>query len=541
MKKRKTTYLKQLKRTLFKNSISILLIFCLLFTYLAYFSVTKIYSYAIESTANEIATLIENDYYLSVVEDNKIPPRLFDKIISVTHRINFILPDINIDPVAIEIKIHDKILFQKNAKAFYMDESNEMFKLALSKNHNISDFEKTPFDVLSDNYEKIPTLFMEKSSVIVDGRGNEVGLVTLYITPIYLMIIIIPFAILLLLLFLFMLILNKIFATHSAKHLIKPINLLIEKFDKVAKKTNHNFEKIDLNSKKSIKELDELMNSANIIISNLEQYSTSLQNKNNLLSIKNDKLIEYQHNLEETQAQLVQSEKLASLGQISTAIAHEINTPLGAISSNIQLHQMLIPNILEQIDKEEFEKSKQLIKKLQNGNDINLIATKKIDEIIKSLKNFIRTDEADFKTININESIQNVLILTRKLWKDHIQVETELNTIPDVMCFPSLLNQVFMNLIINAHEAIPQSGYVKIKSELVDDSIEISFSDTGVGIAEDKIPYIFDQGFTTKEKGTGFGLKLSLDIIKKHHGNIIVESTVDVGSCFKVIIPIKQP
>ena len=200
--------------------------------------------------------------------------------------------------------------------------------------------------------------------------------------------------------------------------------------------------------------------------------------------------------LKNTQAKLIQSEKMASLGQLVAGVAHEINTPLGAVNSNNDI----ILKCIERI--KDAEKSTQYIDILEDTCKISSEATRRINKIVKSLKNFARLDEAELKRVDIHEGILSTLTLINHELKNRIEVVKEFGDIPKIECYPDLLNQVFMNILVNSVQSIPDKGNIKITTEMNNDFIKVIFSDSGKGIHKDSIDKIFDPGFTTKKVGT---------------------------------------
>ena len=231
--------------------------------------------------------------------------------------------------------------------------------------------------------------------------------------------------------------------------------------------------------------------------------------------------------LNETQLQLINSEKMASLGQLIAGVAHEINTPVAAIKSNNEI----LTKLISKIDDE----------KLSNlFNDINSTdkeAIQRINKLVISLKKFVRLDEAELQEADINKELDLTLDLIRHETKNRITVKKGYGDIPHVKCYPNMLNQVFMNILVNACQAIEDEGTITIKTEFKNKNLIISISDTGRGIKNTQ--KIFEAGYTTKGAGigTGLGLAISSKIIAKHNGKINVESEVGKGSKFIITIP----
>lgn len=248
--------------------------------------------------------------------------------------------------------------------------------------------------------------------------------------------------------------------------------------------------------------------------------------------------------LKETQAQLVQSEKMAALGQLVAGVAHEINTPIGSITSNNAVFKKCNEKLQKLITDtpDNTEKIQQLLELMKDTIGINYIACDRINDIVKSLKNFARLDESELKKVNIHEGINSTLTLIMHEIKGRVEIIKEFSDLPDIECYPNLLNQVFMNLLVNAYQSIKDKGSITITTQKDEDNIYISVTDTGSGISSNNLKKIFDPGFTTKGVGvgTGLGLSISYQIIEKHKGQIIVESKLGKGSTFTVIVPIKQ-
>lgn len=232
--------------------------------------------------------------------------------------------------------------------------------------------------------------------------------------------------------------------------------------------------------------------------------------------------------LKETQIQLINSEKMASLGQLVAGVAHEINTPVASIKSNNGIVAKLLGSI-EDTDLKEM---------LTDINEIDKEAVSRISNIVTSLKKFVRLDEAELQEADINKELDLTLDLIRHETKNKVQIIKEYGEIPMVKCFPNMLNQVFMNILVNACQAIEQSGTITISTEYKNKSLIIKIKDTGKGIPSNQLDKIFTAGFTTKSSGigTGLGLAICKKIIDKHKGEIIVNSELGVGSEFVITI-----
>lgn len=232
--------------------------------------------------------------------------------------------------------------------------------------------------------------------------------------------------------------------------------------------------------------------------------------------------------LKETQIQLINSEKMASLGLLVAGVAHEINTPVASIKSN----NALIAKIIRKLGDNEFSEP------LDEINKLDAEAINRINNIVVSLKKFVRLDEAELQEADINSEIDLTLDLIRHETKNRINIIKNYGDIPLVKCYPNMLNQVFTNILINACQAIKEAGTIEITTFVTDKNLVIKIKDDGEGIPEDKINKIFTAGFTTKGVGVGTGLGLAIcsKIIEKHNGEITVNSEVDKGTCFTITI-----
>lgn len=233
--------------------------------------------------------------------------------------------------------------------------------------------------------------------------------------------------------------------------------------------------------------------------------------------------------LKDTQVQLINSEKMASLGQLIAGVAHEINTPLASINSNNSIIAKFIKKIGD----------KDIAETLTEINELDREAVTRISNIVKSLKKFVRLDEADLQEADINKELDLTLDLIRHETKNRIDVIKDYGELHMIKCYPNMLNQVFMNILINACQSIDKTGQITIKTELKEANLIVKIKDNGKGIAADKIDKIFTAGYTTKGVGvgTGLGLAISDKIIRKHNGEIKVNSTEGVGSEFIITIP----
>ena len=228
---------------------------------------------------------------------------------------------------------------------------------------------------------------------------------------------------------------------------------------------------------------------------------------------------------------------MASIGQLVSGVAHEINTPLASISSNNDLINRILANknnlSLEQIE---------ILREL---NNIDIEAAQRISNIVKSLKRFVRLDEAEFQKADINKEIDLTLKLLTHELGNNIEIVRNYSAIPEVMCSVNMLNQVFMNLLVNACHSIKQKkqkGIIVITTMADEKFLTVKIKDNGTGIPSEIQSKIFNAGFTTKKIGigTGLGLSISKKIVELHKGSISFVSKQNEGTEFTVSIPVNN-
>jgi signal transduction histidine kinase len=304
-------------------------------------------------------------------------------------------------------------------------------------------------------------------------------------------------------------------------------------------------------------QLAELFHKNAIVEKELEHLNANLENQ---VVERTAQLQETLQKLKSAQTQLVQSEKKASLGQLVAGIAHEINNPIGAIYANmpplaeyiedIKNTVEIAENCLDETGLKTLNEHKEQIDYAFVIDDLGQLlnsqkqAADRIRNIVLSLRNFSRLDQGDVKTVLLEEGIDSTLQMLLHNYKNRIEIEKDYTLNEMVECYAGELNQVFMNILANAIQAIPDTGSIFITSAKVNDNAVITIADTGTGMPEDVKAKIFDPFFTTKDvgEGTGLGLSISYGIIEKHHGTLTVESDQSAenhGTRFIIAIPIK--
>ena len=276
--------------------------------------------------------------------------------------------------------------------------------------------------------------------------------------------------------------------------------------------------------------------------------------------------------LKESEAQLIQSEKMSSLGQMVAGVAHEINTPLAYVKNSLSTVADRLPELSQAVDatevlltllragsnadpeklKRQFGlassqiaqlKHKRVVEELNGLVKDGLYGTGQMAEIVGNLKDFSRLDRSKVTRFNINSGLESTLLLAKHLLKS-VSVIKKIDEIPEIICSPSQINQVFLNLITNAAQALEGTkGVITLTARAEGEGVAVDVADNGKGIPVDVLPKIFDPFFSTKEigKGTGLGLSISYKIIQQHGGRITVESNPGMGTKFTVWLPLQPP
>ena len=268
-----------------------------------------------------------------------------------------------------------------------------------------------------------------------------------------------------------------------------------------------------------------------------------------------------------TRQEMIQSEKMASLGQMVAGVTHEINTPLGYIKGNVQLIQSMLDEIKEFLL--EHDKLMVLLKSENNQKQLeaqlaivadlttnfnedetitdaeellkdSVYGLEEISDLVMNLKNFSRLDLAKVSNVDLHDCLDSSLMIAKNVLKHKVTVEKQYGNIPKIECSPSQINQVFLNLISNAAQAIEEEGNIIIKTSVTNEQVTTEIQDNGKGIPDEVLPNIFDPFFTTKKigEGTGMGLSIAYKIIQQHGGNIEVTSELGKGTKFIVTLPL---
>ncbi|MBI1892279.1 MAG: PAS domain S-box protein [Burkholderiales bacterium] len=300
----------------------------------------------------------------------------------------------------------------------------------------------------------------------------------------------------------------------------------------------------------------------------LNQYRKRLlhlvEQRTNELQDANEELRDTNRKLEEAHNQLLQSEKMASIGQLAAGVAHEINNPISFVNSNLSSLEGYLQGILEMLaayeanehllaenhpaqlktlqavkEKVELDYLKEDIVSLLNESKDGLLRVKKI---VQDLKDFSHVGTAEWQTVDLHAGLDSTLNIVNNEIKYKAKVIKQYGQIPPIECLPLELNQVFMNMLVNAAHAIADHGEITVRTSIQGDQVLVEIADNGDGISPENLKRIFDPFFTTKPvgKGTGLGLSLSYSIVQKHQGKIEVESAVGKGTCFKIWLPVQH-
>ncbi len=282
------------------------------------------------------------------------------------------------------------------------------------------------------------------------------------------------------------------------------------------------------------------------------------------LEVRNNELVHGKAQLERLQAQIIHSEKMASLGQLAAGIAHELNNPVGFVYANLDMLNQCVGGLVKLLSyydaadlppniASEAALIKEQIHYRTTLEDLNSIildcqdGAERIRDIVQNLRTFSRLDEAEFKKTDIHEGIDSTIrLLSRYFSTDNIRLVRDYGELPLIDSFSGQLNQVWMNLLVNAAQAVSEKGgEVRVTTYTDGKSVFVGISDTGCGIAAEHLNRIFDPFYTTKPlgEGTGLGLSISFGIVERHGGTITVDTELHKGTSFTVMLPIniKKP
>jgi len=275
-----------------------------------------------------------------------------------------------------------------------------------------------------------------------------------------------------------------------------------------------------------------------------------------------EELVTVNQKLSEAQVQLLQSEKMASIGQLAAGVAHEINNPIGFVKSNLGTLSGYAQELLALVnDYDNIEKQLggtqaslfELVRLRKESSDFAFMVTdlpqlieesregvSRVSKIVLDLKNFSRSGDNDWSWADVQAGIESTINVVWSQLKYKAEVVRAYSDLPRVYCVASQINQVVMNLLVNAGQAIADHGTLTVRTGVDEDQVWIEVQDTGCGIAPEKQAHVFEPFYTTKAigMGTGLGLSIAADIISRHQGKIVLQSAVGVGSTFRIVLPI---
>ncbi|MFM9946223.1 MAG: 7TM diverse intracellular signaling domain-containing protein [Bacteroidia bacterium] len=308
----------------------------------------------------------------------------------------------------------------------------------------------------------------------------------------------------------------------------------------------------------ALKENEKLITEQNVILEEKVQIRTEE------LEVKNSELGVALTDLKEAQSQLVVVEKMASLGQLTAGIAHEINNPINFVSANVKPLQMDIADIMDVLKKYEsitpednIQEKLASIESFKKEIDLEYVKTeintllggiedgaKRTAEIVKGLKNFSHLDESDIKEADVNQGVESTLVLLRSTCPPNIEIVKNLGQLPMIECYPGKLNQVFMNIINNAIQAMDkcytrENHTLTLSTFFKDEHVHVCVEDTGLGMSPEVKAKIFEPFFTTKDvgEGTGLGMSIVFGIIESHHAKIDIDTELGRGTKMTIILP----
>ena len=365
----------------------------------------------------------------------------------------------------------------------------------------------------------------------------------------------------------------------TARRISRPIREFSQASIALATATQEGFVEGDLDQSTGyhsyVQEMQTLANAFNQMSTQIQGSFTQLEQTNTQLEDRTKTLEKALVDLKQSQRQLVQSEKLSSLGQLVAGVAHEINNPISFIYGNLKPGDKYIQDLLELVAlyQQEYEANEAIA---QRAKKIDLdyliedlpklwqsmkVGADRIQDIVMSLRNFSRTDETELRAVNLHDGIDSTLIILRNRWKNQdfrpaIEIIKQYSELPLIECYIGQINQVFMNILVNAIDALDERDQTRtfdeceaapstiwISTTIINGWVQITIADNGTGMSEITQNQLFDPFYTTKPigKGTGLGLSISYAIItERHHGKLQCDSTLGEGSKFIVEIPIRQ-
>ena len=337
------------------------------------------------------------------------------------------------------------------------------------------------------------------------------------------------------------------FSRHFARYFSHPFAAIGNQLKKMADGEFQDALQTRIKVKRPLKELQAIAADANALLDKMRTESDLSTRQLDQLSSLNREWADRNRTLETSrdeirnaQIQVINSQSLASVGQLTAAISHEITTPLERVTENMVRQQMLLERMTARDDLQSLpEVQRDVLAQLTDTARLSRMALDRVSALMASLKSFSRPDRADAEPADLNECLRSVVLLTSNLWKRRIRMQENYGDLPRFPFHPGLIGQVVINLVVNAVHAIEGEGEITIRTWQEGRTAFFRVSDTGSGIPEDVLPHIFESGYTTKSagKGSGLGLAICVEILRQHEGTIDVSSTPGSGTVFTVSLP----
>ena len=303
---------------------------------------------------------------------------------------------------------------------------------------------------------------------------------------------------------------------------------------------------------------EELAAANRMLETRVQQRTAELAATNVALEQERQALVVSMSRLEQTQGQLLQSEKMAAVGQLAAGVAHEINNPIGFVSSNLSSLSSYLQKLFDliQVYEQQIAAPSEAIQAARTQADIDFLredipsllqessdGLSRVQRIVSGLRDFSHVDDGQWRGADLNETLEAALNMVWNEIKYKAEVVKELSPLPEVECIAAQLNQVFVNLLLNAAQAIEVKGVITLRSREQGESVLIEISDTGVGMSAEVQKRIFEPFYTTKAvgKGTGLGLSICWEIMQRHQARIEVKSAPGEGTTFTLLLPRVHP
>ncbi len=345
--------------------------------------------------------------------------------------------------------------------------------------------------------------------------------------------------------------LTRIMGGLAARRTSRPVSRLVERLDMLAGATPDTAAAMPLTFRRPPAEIAHIADSLRRILDRMRENkadagtrAVALEAQRQRLEEQNRSLAESRRQIQEAQTRLVQIQNMASIGQLTAAISHEMNTPLGTLASNIQLQEMMLEMLATDPAAQADPQTSAFLADMVRTSRENARHIQGAADMVKSLKNYARLDQSEYQETDINDLIRNVVTLTTNLWRDRIRMHGAYGALPPVKCRPGLLSQLFMHLIRNAIEAMPAGGDVWIRTQPDGEQVVLEVEDNGPGVPEDRLERMFEPGTTWDKLDPdgqipgGMGLAIARDIVTRHNGVLWAQRGEQGGLLCTVRLPV---